>query len=82
MEGPKGFKLSREKIEETFSICLAFSPDQNSGLKVEWATQFRGQEKGEILIKLQYIFDLVFELWSLERSGTTSSHFEQRSETL
>jgi len=24
---------------------LAFSPDQNSGLKVEWATQFRGQEK-------------------------------------
>jgi len=24
---------------------LAFSPDQNSGLKVEWATQFRGQEE-------------------------------------
>jgi hypothetical protein len=83
VEDLKGFKLSREKIEETFSICLAFSPDQNSGLKAEWATQFRGQEKQGILIKLQYFrSNLVFELWSLERSGTTSSHFEQRSETL
>ena len=54
MEGPRGFKLIKGKIEETFSIYLAFSPDQNSGLEAEWATQFRGQEKSEIKIKLQY----------------------------
>ena len=48
MEDLKGFKLSREKIEETFSIYLAFSPNQNLGLKAEWATLFRGQEKSEI----------------------------------
>jgi hypothetical protein len=36
---------------------LAFSPNQNLGLEAEWATQFRGQEKQGILIKLQYIFD-------------------------
>jgi hypothetical protein len=35
VEDLKGFKLSKEKIEETFSIYLAFSPDQNSGLEAE-----------------------------------------------